>query len=303
MPSITTANAANAIVKLVAAEALPALLGNLVMGNLVNRNYENVLAKEGDTVNVPIPPVLTANTKTSGGNVTRQTANMGNAQIVLNTHKEVSFTIDDVAKALASPELLPLYMQPAIIALAEQIEGDLLNLYPNFTTNSILGLPGTAITEAVIDNAETTLFNQKVPPSEQKYLVVNGNTYGQIRQIARFSEFRTAQEAGVAALINGKVGMVKDFFVFRSQYVKVTGSGPATTHNLAFAKNAMALVTRRLPKADPGLGVIQEYVEMGNFGMRVTMGYDKESLGTTMSLDVLYGTGILRAAHGVQVES
>ena len=37
MPSITSANVANAIVKLVAADALPALMGNLVMGNLVNR--------------------------------------------------------------------------------------------------------------------------------------------------------------------------------------------------------------------------------------------------------------------------
>ena len=37
MSAITSANLANAIVKLVAADALPALTGNLVMGNLVNR--------------------------------------------------------------------------------------------------------------------------------------------------------------------------------------------------------------------------------------------------------------------------
>jgi len=48
MPAITSANLANAIVKLVAADALPALVGNLVMGNLVNRDYEPVLAQAGD---------------------------------------------------------------------------------------------------------------------------------------------------------------------------------------------------------------------------------------------------------------
>ena len=58
MPAITSANVANAIVKLVAADALPALVGNLVMGNLVNRDYEPTLAQAGDTVNVPIPPTL-----------------------------------------------------------------------------------------------------------------------------------------------------------------------------------------------------------------------------------------------------
>ena len=39
MAGITSNNVANAIVKLVAAEALPTLVGNLVMVNLVNRDY------------------------------------------------------------------------------------------------------------------------------------------------------------------------------------------------------------------------------------------------------------------------
>ena len=61
MAAITSSNVANAIVKLVAADALPVLVGNLVMGNLVNRDYEPVLAQTGDTVNVPIPPTIDTN--------------------------------------------------------------------------------------------------------------------------------------------------------------------------------------------------------------------------------------------------
>ena len=45
MAVITSTNVANAIVKLVAADALPALMGNLVLGNLVNRDYEPTLAQ------------------------------------------------------------------------------------------------------------------------------------------------------------------------------------------------------------------------------------------------------------------
>ena len=70
MPAITSTNVAQAIVKLVAADALPALVGNLVMGNLVNRNYEPVLAQAGDTVNVPIAPQLSANNIAEGQAVT-----------------------------------------------------------------------------------------------------------------------------------------------------------------------------------------------------------------------------------------
>src|ERR1700737_3328942 len=86
MPAITSTNVANAIVKLVAVDALPALMSNLIMGNLVNRDYEPTLAQAGDTVNVPIPPTLVANNIAEGGTVQTQNPNLGNAQIVMNTN-------------------------------------------------------------------------------------------------------------------------------------------------------------------------------------------------------------------------
>src|ERR671927_797298 len=167
MATITSANLANAIVKLVAADALPALMGKLIMGNLVNRDYEPILAHAGDTVNVPIPPALVANNIAEGLTVQPQNPNLGNAQIVLNTHAEATFQIPDVTKVLAVPDLLKIYMEPAVAAIAQKIESDLLNLYAGFTANAPVGTPGTPITEATIDAAETALFLAKVPANEQ----------------------------------------------------------------------------------------------------------------------------------------
>src|ERR1700741_5436071 len=203
MAVITSANVANAIVKLVAADALPALVSNLVMGNLVNRDYEPTLAQAGDTVNVPIPPTLVANNIAEGGTVQTQNPNLGNAQIVLNTHAEATFQIPDVTKVLAVPDLLRVYMQPAVVAIAERIESDLLNLYAGFTANAPVGTAGTPITEAILDQAETSLFQAKVPASEPKYLVVDPNTYSAMRQIPRFSEFQKCGDAGLQALVDG----------------------------------------------------------------------------------------------------
>jgi len=303
MPAITSANLANAIVKLVAADALPALMGNLVMGNLVNRDYEPTLAQAGDTVNVPIPPTLVANNIAEGGTVQTQNPNLGNAQIILNTHAEATFQIPDVTKVLAVPDLLRLYMQAAVVALAERIESDLLSLYPLCTSNAAVGTGGTPITETVVDAAETTLFAAKAPASAAKYLVVDSGTYSQLRQIPRFSEFNTAGEAGLRALVDGAVGKMKDFYIFRSQFVAKTGSSPVTTHNLAFARDAIGLVVRRLPQPLPGTGAIAEYAELGNFGMRVTMSYQPNTLAQQFTVDVLYGAGVLRNSFGVQVNS
>src|SRR3989441_7482173 len=158
MPAITSANLANAIVKLVAVDALPALMGNLVMGNLVNRDYEPVLAQAGDTINVPIPPTLTANNIAEGGTVTTQNPSLGNAQIVLNTHAEATFLIPDVTKILAVPDLLRLYMQPAVVALAEKIETDLMSLYPLLTSNTAVGAAGDGVAETGVGFAGTRPF-------------------------------------------------------------------------------------------------------------------------------------------------
>ncbi len=303
MNSITSQNVANAIVKLVAADALPVLVGNLVMGNLVNRDYEPVLAHAGDTINVPIPPTLVANNILEGGTVQPQVQSLGNAQIVLNKHLESTFQIPDVTKVLAVPDLLKVYLQPAVAAIAQQIETDLLNLYGSFTANTPVGTAGTTITEATVDAAETALFMAKVPPTEQKYMVVDANTYSAWRQIPRFSEFQNAGEAGLRAIIDGSIGKVKDFFVFRSQFVPKTGSTPVNTHNLAFTKNAIGLVIRRLPQPLPGTGAIAEYAELGNFGMRVVMSYQPNTLAQQFTVDVLYGCGVLRNSLGVQVNT
>jgi hypothetical protein len=76
-----------------------------------------------------------------------------------------------------------------------------------------------------------------------------------------------------------------------------------TTHNIAFARNAMGLAIRRLPKPLPGTGAIAEYAEVGNFGIRVVMSYQPNTLAQQFTVDILYGVGVLRNSHGVQVRS
>lgn len=299
MPTITSANVAEAIVKLVATDALPALVGNLVMGNLVNRSYEQDLVNQGDTVNIPIPPTMSANNIAEGGSVQTQAPSLGNAQVVINTHAESSFQLPDVTRVLAHPALLQMYMMPAIISLAERIEQDLTQLYLNLTANTAVGTGNTVITESVIDNAETALFAAKVPESLQKFLIVSGSTYSDMRQISRFSEDRVSPEMA-GAIPNGTVGRVKNFFVLRSQYVQKPST---TTYNLAFARDAFALVMRALPKPMPGTGAVAEYATMGNFGMRVVLSYAPNTLAQQFTVDCLYGVSVLRNLYGVNVLS
>ena len=87
-------------------------------------------------------------TSRKAGRFRAQNPNLGNAQIVLNTHAEATFQIPDVTKVLAVPDLLKLYMQPAVVAIAERIESDILSLYSQFSANAAVGTAGIALTEA-----------------------------------------------------------------------------------------------------------------------------------------------------------
>jgi P22 coat protein - gene protein 5 len=295
MPDYTSANAAQAIPKIVASYALPALFSNLVMGAIVNRNYDGSLAQAGDSVNVPIAPNLKSNNLAEAGSVQLQNPNLGNAQIVLNSHQEASFQIPNVTQVLAAPDLLQTLLQPAVVAIGEQIESDLLNLYPLLTYNSSVGTANTPLTESAVDSAETALFSAKMPDSTLKYSVVSANAYSQLRQIARFSEERMAPGMG-NTLYTGTVGRLKNVMFFRSQKVLTSGT---TTYNLMFGSDAFCLVTRQLPMVTQGTGAISYNTNFGGFAMRVLLSFNPNTVAQQITVDVLYGVGILRNQFGV----
>ena len=211
---------------------------------------------------------------------------------MLNTHAEATFQIPDVTKVLAVPDLAEVVHAAGGGCDRGEDRNRLLNLYGSFTANTPLGIGGTRITEAVMDAAETALFLAMV--AGQRARNICWSTPTPIRRCARFrasANSRRLAKRGCAPLMDGTIGKIKDFFVFRSQFVPYTGSGPVTTHNLAFARDAIGLVVRRLPQPLPGTGAIAEYAELGNFGMRVTMSYQPNTLAQQFTVDVLYGCG------------
>jgi P22 coat protein - gene protein 5 len=254
-------------------------------------------------VNIPIPPMLKANVVSEGGSVTTQNPSLGNAQIVLSQHAESTFQIPDVTAALVGAEkgdfsLMNKYLTPAMISIAVQIEEDLLGLYATLNGITPTGTSGVSLNESTIDLSEKSLFDNLVPEAEKLNLVVSSQGYSDLRQIERFSEEKTIGSG--QAISTGKVGTLKGFDVYRSQYVQKPSS---TTYNLAFAKDAFALVIRRLPQPLPGTGAIAEYAELGNFGLRIVMSYAPNTLAQQFTVDVLYGVAVLRPTFGVVVQS
>jgi len=75
--------------------------------------------------------------------------------------------------------------------------------------------------------------------------------------------------------------------------------GPAGSFNLAFHREAMALVTRPLAVPAGALGVLSGVADYKGIGMRITMQYDIDAGGTVVNCDILAGIKQLDANLGV----
>lgn len=73
----------------------------------------------------------------------------------------------------------------------------------------------------------------------------------------------------------------------------VIGVGPTGSFGLAFHKNCVALVTRPLATARPGIGAMSYVASYKNLSIRVTMTYDAVNQGTLVTVDMLGGVKVL----------
>src|SRR5687767_12136651 len=109
MANITVTEVNDSMATIIAAEALGYLKANTVLARLVNRNYENEVATHGQVIKIPFSGALSVNDKAANTVVTRQAPADTAVTLTLNKHKEVTFLIEDVARALARPDWLSTY--------------------------------------------------------------------------------------------------------------------------------------------------------------------------------------------------
>ena len=279
----------------VANVAINKLTSYMNLGKSVYRDFEEEVAQEGDTVKVPKFGTLSANEMTATGHVTLQNPADDEVSITLDQHWEVTFLIRDVARAMAKKSVLAGYVENGVIALAEKVENSLAALYVS-AGNSVNA--GSSPSKDHIRQARKILVDHSVPRLAPKQAYLDTDFFdallGDTSGIASSSAFGSRE-----ALIEGKIPQLYGFGIFESQNVVTSGS-PATYHSLAYVKEAMALVMRPLAglPGDVGdkLGVQVAVVndEESGIGMRVCYSWDKDHLGVQVTLDVLWGVGVLR---------
>ena len=156
-----------------------------------------------------------------------------------------------------------------------------------------------------MNQAETGLFNAEVPATEQLNLIVDGGNYSVLRGLPEFAFAYAFGPNG--QLHDGSPNGFKAYNlnIQRSQLIKTTtaGSSPVVTtqHGIAFAKDAIALVSRKMENPMPGTGAISADIDVDGFGLRLTHSFNTQTMSNQFVIDVLWGAAVLRPDFGIEV--
>lgn len=296
MGNITSTELGDSIATVIAANALGYLKANTTLARLVARDWDNEVAQHGQTIKIPFTAALSVNDKSANTVVTLQTPNDTVATLTLNKHKEVSFLIEDFARALARPDYLNAYLVDGMAVLAEQIDSDIAALYSGLsqTIDATMGLDESHFREA------RRQLNAAKAPLSQRFAVLGEDAEAEFLAIDKATNRDYAEGLQAQSTVPGGSGRFMGFDVFMDQ--KINSSG-GQIKNLFFQRNALCIATRPLPAAPSGAGVVQKVMDEDGFGLRVTVSFSPDYLGVQTTIDVLYGVAELRDNHGVAVST
>lgn len=285
----------NSMPTIVARNALGVLKQKVQLAGLVSRDYDEEVAQYGKTIQVPIYSGFVTNDKASHGVVTPQNPSDDSVSVTLNKHKEVTFIIEDVGKALSRPDIMAAYADAAMEALRIKMDSDISAL---FTTFDSIGSTASTMNRQLITEARQAL-NENLAPEADRHAIIG---YAAEQALLNSDTFTFASYVGSPeAFRMGSLGQAFGFTFDTNSQLPTTGGSPDGERNFFFTKQAIVLASRPLPLAPSGMGVVQSITSANGMTVRTTMSYDTDSLGVKVTMDVLYGVAVLREEFGVQV--
>lgn len=293
--------------------AIGRLTAYLSMGRTVTKDSQLTAAKYGDVISVPKRGAVSANQKTAGSSVTKQSPSATNVSVTLDQHWEVTIAEDDITEALAietatltgsgpasgaSKSALPGYIEDSVIALAEKIETKLLDLHVS-VPSTITG--ANPVTLANLAAGRERLIMNNVPKLARLFAQLHPTVITDLLATTPFSDPKFAQNN--EGLTEGAIMRLYGFDIFENQLVPTTGS-PVAWHNMLYHPNAFVLASRGLRLPDAGVGATGANV-MSDAGisLRVVRSWDADNLAMQFTVDTLFGVAVLDNRLAVELDS
>ena len=237
------------IPELWSARLLYALEKSHVATNLVNRDYEGVIANQGDTVHINSIGAVTVKDYTRNSNITDpEILTTADQTLEIDQAKYFNFQVDDVDKAQISGEIIDTAMGRSAYALADVSDAFLLKTIANGVASAnkigakatLTALTASNVYENIV-KMRTKLDKANVP-NTGRTIVVPPEVYALLLLDDRFA--KSGSDSGQNALLNGMVGRVAGFDVFMSNNcVSGTDGGSGSTPYFVITAQVAAATT------------------------------------------------------------
>ena len=206
----------------IARAALPILQDQLVMPALARVDFSNTYAKKGDTIQVKRPSVFVADE--FGTTIDLQEINPYPVLVKMDKIADVSVEVTASEMALEMADFQRDVLEPAVVAIAEKINADGLDLYK--WVGAYEGAAGSTPNElSHIANARKALNIAKAPMGDRN-AVWDPDADAQLSIV---DAIVNAEKSGsTAALREGAIGRVQGLNNYMSQAVKVHTAGGYT---------------------------------------------------------------------------
>lgn len=158
-------------------EAIVQLLPNMVVANLVNRDFDTKASKFGDVVNAYVPGTFEMTRKGAlCENVVVQDASGTSIQVPLDQWPQVSFLICDGEEDRSALDLVDTLLTPAVIALAQGVDriiGAQVYQFLENVSGHAMGVDETNIKDYILE-ARENMNNRNVPLAGRTLLLTPG---------------------------------------------------------------------------------------------------------------------------------
>ena len=219
--------------QMVANEALMVLQSNLVMADLVHRDYSKEFAQNGDTITVRKPAKFSA--KNFTGSTSTQDATEGSVSVKLDRFRDVTAAVTSQQLTLDIKNFSEQIVAPAMQAIAQAVDEDLLAVgvskaaYSKSATASPTDLADIADLAKKLDLNKVPVQNRRLvfhPTHKYKYALTDN-----LSKVSYAGDNQTLRDA-----LLGKVYTLDTYMDQNAPDTSAATAGTATTYKVAGTK-------------------------------------------------------------------
>lgn len=210
---------------LIAQEALMQLENNLVLGNLVNKDYSNdFTGSSGDTITVRKPNTFKVKEFDEGTGIELQNVKESGVPVKLDTLLDISFPVTTKEMTLSISDFSQQFIVPAMQAFAQDIDSRLAKLM--FEIPYHVGIAGSAPSSVSSITALRKKMNDNKVPMAGRNLVLDTAADAKLLELDAFN--RVDASGTDAAIRNAELGTKFGFSCYMDQNIENFVSGITT---------------------------------------------------------------------------